>query len=471
MQQLNITSNPQLRRRRSSTSFLWISPLPLDPYQYIIERNVQSLTVPMVNFSYKNPFINTKIQKKPDLNNDWSEERIQLELDNYVDDEFTIAEFTKILNSITNEKVDLLLKVSKSKGSFLTLNKFAHSIPLNDLEDGTPHKEYFIARVLKVGMLNRQESKTLTNTKTWKKYFCILTPLGLFMFKSVSLFKMVYAGTIQNNKAVVIEESESTSLLDSFQPVYSINRGSFASRKLKNLELDKIVNASPLLGNTTVSGSSDNLNINLQNYTFFIYGPNTNTAFMVSNIYELRSWIMNINIVNALNGVKLPHEKIDINTFKTNESSEIVDQYYEVAPTGDETIEERIIKTCESIDIDPITLEPNENCNFTLWHQIKYMRALTILTPLQPKTREILQSTGKIMTIKVEWMWFEKCRSRMVLEYLLKLQKVMIAYKYNSADSGSHLDDDSDDEAQKHQHHFMDDTNDDDYYSCLELSL
>lgn len=491
MQQLSTLSlsTPQLRRRRSSASFLWNSTLPLDPYQYIIERNVQSLTVPMINFSYANPFLNTKTLKQPEVNMDWSEDIIQKELNNYIDEGFTIAEFTKIFNSMTKGKVDLLLKVPKSKGSFLKLNKFAHSIPLNEPEDGTVKNEYFVVRVLKVGMLNRQESKTLTNTKTWKKYFCILTSLGLFMFKSVSLFKMVYVGTLHNNKAVVIEESESTGLLDQFQPTYSINRGSFASRKLKNLELDKIVNSNPLFNNSNSTSGANNSSINLQNYTFFIYGPNTNTAFMVSNIYELRSWILNINIVNALNGVKLPHEKLEVNTFKVTNETELVDKYYEIAPVGDETISERILNTCEMIDFDPSTFQPTDGCNLTLWHQIQYMKTLEILTPLQQKTRDTLQSTAKMMSIKVEWMWFEKCRSRMVLEFLLKVQKVMEDNQpLSSLFSSSFPSSSSSSSSIKTTGAIADlsiamgseealqspkeiDEKDEDYYSCLELSL
>lgn len=486
MQQLSIVSQQQLRRRRSSTSFLWTSPLPLDPYQYIVDRNVPSLRVTVPELTFANPFLNTRIQEKPEPTAMWTEARIQLELDSYASDEFTVAELTKIVNSMTHAKVDLLLKVPKSKGSFLTLNKFAHTIPLN--EPKNIGSEYYVARVLKVGMLNRQESKTLTNTRTWKKYFCVLTPLGLFMFKSVSLFKMVYAGTLGHNKAVVIEESDTTGLLEQFQPTFSINRGSFASRKVKNLELDQIVNSSPLFG-------GGDRTPNLQNYTFFIYGANTNAVFMVSNVYEMRSWIMNINVVNAMNGLKLPHENIDVSLFGVDpignsadstdsgdtidtQSQVVKDKYYEIAPEGEETVDERIAAICDALECDPETFATLPGTHSQLWQQIEHMRTLQTLTPLQTKTRDSLLSAAKMVSIKVEWMWFEKCRSRMILEYLVKLKKLQ---KPRELASGLQLhqasivsiasNNSTTSHASTANSNISESHAADEFYSCFELSL
>lgn len=488
LQQLSISSSthPQLRRRKSSASFLWNSPITMDPYQYIVERSLASLSLPKPSFNSNNPFLNTKtFEKDNDAANFTENSMIQDTLDEYMDETFNMGEFMKILDSITKSKADLLLKVSKSKGSFLTMNKFAQTIPLNDAKDYK--NEYLVTRVLKVGILNRQESKTLTNIKTWKKYFCILTPLGLFMFKSISLFKMIYS-----KSAVIIEESESTGLLDQFQPAFSINRGSFASRKLKNLELDKIVNSSKVFNTSANNNKGGGKNNNLQHYTFFIYGQNTNTAFMVNNIYELRSWILNINMVNALNGVKLPHEKLELGTFVDESTfASKNDKYYEITPNGDDTIEERLFKTCESIDYNPETFEPKSNCNESLWHQIQYMKLLELLTPLESKSRETLLGTCKILNIKIEWMWFEKCRSRVVMDYLRKAHLIFASTNSVPAEITDDLVSSYDDEEEeeKEEQEEEEETEEegdttvvvissprtqeeaDDYYSCLELSL
>lgn len=236
---------PPLRKKNSS--FLWSTAHSYtDPYEYLISNNPQFLNelnllsfAHDVNITSKNPFILASSKLTGDINTDTLTPNIQMleaQLQEYVDimdSEIDNLFLMKIWKSLTKNRIEFILKVPKRKGSYLISTK-SEIFPLNE-SNGT---EFYLTRVVKVGMIDKQESTTTTNVnktsipvpipdstdqstmeetssksknKVWKNYFCILTTIGMFFYEDVSLFRMRFCGINETDKSkmVIIEEASS----------------------------------------------------------------------------------------------------------------------------------------------------------------------------------------------------------------------------------------------------------------------
>ncbi|GAV28698.1 hypothetical protein PMKS-002172 [Pichia membranifaciens] len=323
--------------RKKSSSFLWSSTSIMDPYDYIVKNDTETFnelkflaSEKDLNLTCRNPFI---LPSTTEVDNSLDEEfptndMIGKQLNEYgslMDEEIDPEFLYHIWKSLTDSRIGFTLKVPKEKGSFLMSNK-TEAIPLNEA-DG---KEFCLTRVIKVGLLDRQENSTSQKDTTpttvlsqelaelsingdnnnlhaasktqlvnkyknsvWKRYFCILTVVGMFFFKDVSSFRMKFCGRSETDgtKMVIIEESsrnkpqfETSSTLangpsntvtsngsnsdsggfisfshfrseksdkfekiekeksESILPSFVISNNSFAIRKLENIEYDEIIN-------------------------------------------------------------------------------------------------------------------------------------------------------------------------------------------------------------------------------------
>lgn len=451
--------------RKKSSSFLWSSTSTMDPYDYIVKNDTGVFNELKflanekdLNLTCQNPFIlpsTTEVDNALDEKSPTSD-MIGQQLNEYgslMDREIDPEFLCHIWKSLTDSRIGFTLKVPKEKGSYLVSSK-TEAIPLNEA-DG---KEFYLTRVIKVGLIDRQENSASQNDPTstpvptqelaelsinndiknshaksqlinkykntvWKRYFCILTVVGMFFFKDVSSFRMKFCGRndTDGTKMVIIEESsrikpqfESFSNLangnsntvsngssnsdssgfisfphfrseksDKFEkiekeksesvlPSFVMSNGSFAVRKLENIEYDEIINdmntstvvttpqstsessafnSVPSVSSVT-TGVSPKLSAQLPQirnfqssvpevnvhqisegvmdpaldtqpkkknivnpetwkYTFFIYGRMSRNIFMVSSLTELKSWIHSINVMSVLNGVKVDHKPLD----------------------------------------------------------------------------------------------------------------------------------------------------------------
>ncbi|KAH3667143.1 hypothetical protein OGAPHI_002792 [Ogataea philodendri] len=367
-----------LTRKRSST-FRWNTAL-IDPYDYIIGNTIDSLKI-NANLSVENPFVLTYGEPNP---NDIIGSQIKSDKQ-YLDDRL----LNKFVTALKSDHCSMLLKIANSKAGFLN----GHKTELVNYGDyDKVGEEYTIARVFKIGMITRQETKLLSNYKSWKRYFCVLTSVGLLFFKNVSLLKMKYVVNSKGEKSVVLEENlNNTPLLESFEPSFVIPSGSFAIRMKKNLKLDDMLNECQ--------------SSHLRHCTFYIYGKHSKDMYLVDNQYELVSWINSINCLSALDPVTLSIEKLDLPY-----EDEVI---REVISLKVLTIQERLEKLKQSI----------ETCKAVLEDYFVMMNRISVLTPFQAKTRETLASAIKLFEVKIEWTWFEISRNSMFTEIIERVHE------------------------------------------------
>lgn len=246
--------------RKKSSSFLWSAPTLVDPYEYIIKRSIHSLDnikllMPHAadfQLSCKIPFLSADdgIDCSNDVENELpSLNMIESQLDDYIkkiDKEIDYEMLQALWSSLTNSKIDFTLKIHKSKASYLESSK----VEIKELNNSTSEEEYYLTRVIKVGIIEKQEvsfRKTTTSVlvptpditdvqitnvgmdlprvpaasvdekvknanKIWKPYFCILTTVGMFFYENVALFRMRFCGTNKEtgSNMVIIEEASST---------------------------------------------------------------------------------------------------------------------------------------------------------------------------------------------------------------------------------------------------------------------
>ncbi|KAG7924609.1 hypothetical protein KL925_005229 [Ogataea polymorpha] len=360
------TAAPVMMTRKRSSTFRW-SSVSIDPYEYIINHNVGELKMD-VPFDFRNPFLLSTAEYDPD-----DIIRSQIVPDEQYLDERLLG---NLLNTLKGSHCSMLLKVAKSKAAFL-LGSRTEVINYDCEATG---EEYLITRIFKIGMLTRQETKLLSNYKSWKRYFCVLTSVGLFFFKNVSLFKMKYVMNSKREKTIVLEEKTSnTPILESPEPSFTIPNGAFAVRMRRNLYFDSLVN--------------DNQSSQLQHCTFYIYGKHSKDVYMVDNQYELVSWINSINCLSALDPVNLPIEKLEL-PFTDASIGEVINLRILTAA-------ERLEKLNQAIEASTKSLQ-----DFFLM-----IRRVSLLTPFQAKTRETLHSGVKLFAVKIEWTWFELSRN------------------------------------------------------------
>ncbi|GMM30525.1 Arf family guanine nucleotide exchange factor [Martiniozyma asiatica (nom. inval.)] len=556
----NSSSQTITLRRRSS--FLWSSTL-IDPYDFLINERLYKLKVE-IEGSEKNPFLNPWVQNLNQLKaypyeTDDDVSSIKLtpkiihdNLTRYVSndknlslvDEYDLFDddgenpyLERLLKTLCEPQIELILKLPKSKASFLQTEK-TELCPLNDpvLVKG----EWSVCRVLKVGMLDRLErdisrklsfsnisfskdyipeketaqdklNSNLANAvdgMKWKRYFAILTPVGLFLFRNVSAFKMHYAAQsdflqtdteFMTKKKTIIIEATSTGPLDSIVPQVIIPHGSFATRKRRNLDYDQLVNTKKngkrvnsgfsILGSPTnfQNDATNEQPNNLRGYTFHIYGKNSNSVYMAGNIYELRSWIETINVLSALSDIKLRENSLDLSLFRNckevapeNVSNEggvelgnVIgelkeDKYYEIKLIRNSDLEDRLHKKVEklgwSYDENGKILIKFDAYKPLILH-IGGLKLIKQLAPLNTKTKDMIISSRKLLVVRVEWMWYEKCRTMMIVDYLVKLRKKKGIFDYSDWATLSSQD--------KSQNNDGDETflDAEDYYSCIDVSI
>ncbi|GMM48279.1 Arf family guanine nucleotide exchange factor [Pichia kluyveri] len=430
--------------RKKSTSFLWSGPTMIDPYDTIIKNDISYMNQLKlfkvkdndIKLNCLNPFLpasNDHIYNGDDFETP-SIEMINNQLDDYskqIEEEIDSATLIKIWNTLTKSNVEFTLKIPKNKGQYL--NSFDTIVkPLNA---STSIEEYYLTRVIKIGIIDKQEisstppvttipvpepvlnditnitdieNKTSLNdhiqndktknksnqNKIWKPYFCILTTVGMFFFEGVSQFRMRFCGISpeDNTKTVIIEDlkdsiSPNSSNTDSSTfmtfpyfskseketvqtknnlPAFIIGSDSFATRKIQNLEYDRIINtsiSSPTELNEKDVHKNENDTIKVQKrssskkskdnnskfakYTFFIYGKNFKNLYMVSSLVDVKSWIYSINIMSSLSKIKMKQQPLDYHSIPRNRldvfsGAHDEPKYYEVVPVGTVSINRKI---------------------------------------------------------------------------------------------------------------------------------
>ncbi|GME96294.1 unnamed protein product [Ambrosiozyma monospora] len=316
------TINPPIAtmaRKRSTSTFLWSSgPVAIDPYEYIIMDKCDELKVKLTN-NVHNPFMSPDVENETtkeilaELQKD--EENVLIPTEELIEEqveqsheELDERTFNSIYENLVSNRTSMVLKIPKAKAGFLLDKK---TTVLGDPIVDKTGEEFMITRVFKIGMLARQESKIMSNMKSWKKYFCILTSVGLLFFKNITIFKMKYiTDDAQEKKTIVLEAkiSNSTPTFETYEPSFITAKGMFATRMKKNVELDHAYNQAFHSDRpSTITGPK-----RLENRSFFIYGRSTKDVFMVDNKYELRSWVSVINYLSAFDSLKLDVQKIAV---------------------------------------------------------------------------------------------------------------------------------------------------------------
>ncbi|KAG0688730.1 hypothetical protein C6P40_000586 [Pichia californica] len=255
--------------RKKSSSFLWTSSASIDPYEYIVKNDNNILNDlkllshdKNVHLSCQNPFI---LPSEVDVQNSFVDEipsidMINKQLNNYseqIEKDIEGELLSKIWKSLTKRQIDFTLKIPKSKGSYLVTDK-VEALPLNESNG----EEYYLVRVIKVGLIDRQEVKSTSSTTSqnestaipimkpnltdisamednttptssssknkntvWKRYFCILTVVGMYFFKDVSTFRMRFCGKsdLDDTKMVIIEEASKSNLMNSSEDEFGIS--------------------------------------------------------------------------------------------------------------------------------------------------------------------------------------------------------------------------------------------------------
>ena len=235
--------------RRKSTAFLWSGGSnEIDPYDYIVKNSPEALSSLRllndnssdINIGCKIPFLparDTYDHKDDEIP---SAEMIRKQLDDFGEaliNEVDTVLLENIWRTATEDEIGFILKLPKGHGSYL-LSTSAEPVSLND-NDGD---EFYLARVIKVGMIDKQETGSTAITsfspsipvpkpdstdmstidmaksaksssrkstgKIWKPYFCILTTVGMFLFENIATFRMKYCGCNKyGNNVVIIEEA------------------------------------------------------------------------------------------------------------------------------------------------------------------------------------------------------------------------------------------------------------------------
>ncbi|VEU20254.1 DEKNAAC101146 [Brettanomyces naardenensis] len=416
--QVSLTS-PLLRRG----SFPW-SPPSIDVYEYITQRKLNDLRLGTI-FHCTNPFLGTNLDTSTSDDNisarrdsdsiTVSDDIILPSLD-YVKEQIDCSHdgidyelLHKFVDAVNGSHCSVVLKVPKARGAFLDLPGVQH-IAYQEQPLSESGKEYYLVRVIKLGMMSRQESKLRYAVKSWKRYFCLLTPVGMFFFKSLNFFRMVYLDKDQDRKTLILEKSSSGSttstLLESSEPSLTIFEGASATRTDKNVVLDRLAN-DPTSKNVSESP--------LRNFTFYIYTRNSRNVYMVDNQFELKSWINSINYLSAFATIELPIQKMKIFepvTESIENDATAGDAFTEVTCAKTISIDSRLSRLCSSI----------ESSSGTLVKYLQTVNHLELLTPLEPKTRDELISSSKILNVKLEWLWYELSRDN-ELYWLLKAMK------------------------------------------------
>ncbi|ODV82819.1 hypothetical protein CANARDRAFT_25584 [[Candida] arabinofermentans NRRL YB-2248] len=448
------SASPLIVRKRSST-FLWNS-LPVDPYDYIIKQNINDLKMNL-EFNEFNPFVGFNSNSYSQLNNepklttqDWIEQQIQ-----QVYDPLDLRTYHNLKKSLTGSHCSAILKIRKSKGGFLINNNKTEVIPYGSTVD----PDYLITRIFKIGMISKQENKVLSTTKPWKRYFCILTSSGLFFYKNLSYFKMVYTTNSKSEKIIILEETVTNSLLESFEPTMIIPNGSFAIRMSRNLEMDmerdKDTGGSSSnqrrsqssgeeeeeleagVGNDSPSSLLQNKKQQqkqLTSCTFYIYARNSKDVYMVANAYELSSWITSINYLSTLDPLTISIKPLDLGNLTE------LDTYGEVLNLRTSTTIEKITSLKHHIDAGFSDLK----------EYLVAIKRLKLLTPFNTKTKDSLIVSSKLLNVKIEWLWFEQSRNCMMLELLkvhLSEEENMTRDEVVGDDGSDNVSTDDDDDA------------------------
>ncbi|GMG24283.1 unnamed protein product [Ambrosiozyma monospora] len=376
------TLNPQITtmaRKKSTSTFPWSSgPVAIDPYEYIIMDKCDELKLKLTN-NVHNPFMSPDVENETtkeilaELEKD--EENILIPTEEFIEEqveqsheEFDERTFKSIYENLVSNRTSMVLKIPKAKAGFLLDKKT--TVLADTIVDKTG-EEFMITRVFKIGMLARQESKIMSNMKSWKKYFCILTSVGLLFFKNITIFKMKYiTDDTQEKKTIVLEEkiNNSTPTFETYEPSFITAKGMFATRMKKNVELDHAYNQTfnperP----STITGPK-----RLENRSFFIYGRSSKDVFMVDNKYELRSWVSVINYLSAFDSLKLDIQNIAV--FDEIEKPEV---YTEIIPLGKFDLDEHLQSLNTDIKVSKKLLLgwngsgmnfPKMNCSKWFWN-------------------------------------------------------------------------------------------------------
>lgn len=220
----------------------------LDPYDYIVQNDPLKLDkLKLFNLEKGNikpncdiPFLSTI--NLPQLKCDVPSIDMIHEQLTYYGEQIKTDIDTVLLNNIwktlTEKRVSFTLKIPKSKGSYLVSSK-TNVVELNSSKGD----EFYLTRVFKVGIINRQEITKTPNSVSslvpvpkpdvtdmpeigdadkenlnrklqsivWKPYFCILTAVGMFFYEDVASFRMRFCGVDPDNgtNTVIIEEASS----------------------------------------------------------------------------------------------------------------------------------------------------------------------------------------------------------------------------------------------------------------------
>lgn len=211
------------------------------------------------------------------------------------------------------------------------------------------------------------------------------------------------------------------------------------------------------------------------NHTFFIYDKKSKNLCMVASEKELSSWIHSINAVNAFRLADVKHKPLDYTKVVEHNNIEINhSKFYEVnlksrthfshsnaITITDENKSPRkrsnteYVQSGKTTKVNPDSysdfgVESSEVCDTEfkkesqindllsynryqkildessqeemlpayphndLLQHLYAIQNLKMTMPLQRKTKEELLYTIKIIAVKLEWMWYEKCKSQAI---------------------------------------------------------
>lgn len=357
-----LTTHPQVRKKNSS--FLWSETPLLDPYDYIVKNDIKVLDeLKLLNNKNLNFQLNLKVPFSSAENitaieaTNPSTEMIENQLLSYrdqLDQDIDTSLLKHVWETLTDSSVNFILKISKGRGSYLV----SSNTEINLLNEEANGDEYYLTRVVKVGIIDKQETinvtispssvssastqipvptpsltdlspldtnksgttKTTTNNKNknkiWKPYFCILTSIGMFFYEDVALFRMRFCGKNPKNGRHIV----------------TIEEASARGKNLKELLNNEISNIRTGINNTNESTSfmsfpyfksekteskSGNENNDIKKMCpSFIIGPDSYATRKVQNIeYD--------EVVNKVNIIAL--SSLNKSSFKLSDDALFID--------------------------------------------------------------------------------------------------------------------------------------------------
>lgn len=349
-----INTDSQRSLSHSSSQYFNFNFLSIDPYQYIIDDQIDSLKLKTKQFNINfNPIVR---------------------------DNFLIS-----INNLNKIKEILI----KDTGIYLQFNKDCSWLPsktevfTKDSNEETHYKS--LLKVIKVGEIFKEEEKFnskffigLTTKIVKTRYIAMLTSCGLFFFENLNFLSISEREKLLNFNYE--DENEQDLIVDVNSDILLKNCSKLLINGLFACQIKK---------NPRESVSEEDLS----SFDFNIYSKNKKEKFSVKSEKELKDWMIAINYISALDNCL-----IEIKEFKN----------FEVLSLRKISIEEKINKLHSNL---PLTIDKINKSIMVINH-------LSILSPFNQKTRESLLNHFKSLETRIDWLWYEFERNSVLIELL-----------------------------------------------------